>query len=335
MTENLQKPKGQNRTAHTWVSAHLFYGAELDRIVTDVVAPLITDLGTTPVEDWFFLRYWDGGPHVRLRLRPTAPQYADRIAELIRERAQTFFDREPSRKTWPAKRYREISSYLAAAEGMTDFHTDPYPDNSVQFIDYSPEYDRYGTGVLMAAIEGHFAESSRLGLEVVRSNGLGRRLTVCLAVVLAAWLAATPDVRAITEWTEFRRHRFELADGEHADFEVRFSRQKDGLTAITRRVLAAVHGASTGWQLLEDWIASVDSLRNSICRALVHDPGSVVEVPWQDGSDKPELNFVLPILDACAHLFCNRVGVSLAEEQYVRFLAQRALATCEDERVRT
>jgi hypothetical protein len=35
---------------------------------------------------------------------------------------------------------------------------------------------------------------------------------------------------------------------------------------------------------------------------------------------------VLPVLDMCAHLLCNRLGVSMLEESYLRYLATRATA---------
>jgi hypothetical protein len=42
---------------------------------------------------------------------------------------------------------------------------------------------------------------------------------------------------------------------------------------------------------------------------------------------------VLPVLDICAHLLCNRLGISMLEESYLRYLAVRVTAVLAEDGV--
>jgi hypothetical protein len=42
---------------------------------------------------------------------------------------------------------------------------------------------------------------------------------------------------------------------------------------------------------------------------------------------------VLPVLDICAHLMCNRLGISMLAESYLRYLAVRVTAVLAEDGV--
>ncbi|NDU71194.1 hypothetical protein GWI34_00940 [Actinomadura sp. DSM 109109] len=51
-----------------WVSVHVYAHADLDVQVVPLAGLLSSVANSVDARAWFFLRYWDGGPHVRLRL---------------------------------------------------------------------------------------------------------------------------------------------------------------------------------------------------------------------------------------------------------------------------
>ena len=56
-----------------WVSFHLFTAEPLDRFLNDAVAPFVAAvLAERLASAFFFIRYWEGGPHIRLRFRTSA-----------------------------------------------------------------------------------------------------------------------------------------------------------------------------------------------------------------------------------------------------------------------
>src|SRR5881394_1255402 len=83
--------------AHDWLSAHLFYQGSLDQLLRQLVSPLVGDLRDRRlIAGHFFLRYWQGGPHVRLRLLPRQADAAEEIRDAVRTAAAGFYATSPA-----------------------------------------------------------------------------------------------------------------------------------------------------------------------------------------------------------------------------------------------
>ena len=70
--------------SRTWTAWHLHLASASsslhDRVVSDVVGPVVDTLPDTP---WFFIRYWQGGPHVRVRLYGLSLREAVRVEKSL------------------------------------------------------------------------------------------------------------------------------------------------------------------------------------------------------------------------------------------------------------
>jgi hypothetical protein len=129
----------------SWVSAHLFYHGDQDAVIVGVVRPAVERLRREGVADgFFFLRYWEGGPHVRLRVL-TRPEQVQEVRAVIEETAAEFYRTSPSESAMSEQEYADSAPGLAKMEHMADYDTVLHPDNSVAFIDYVPETDVFGT----------------------------------------------------------------------------------------------------------------------------------------------------------------------------------------------
>lgn len=122
----------------TWLSAHLFYAGDLHHLLRHLVIPLLQRTGYPA----FFIRYWECGPHIRLRLHvpETAMPEANR---LLHSASQAYFTRYPSNRD------------DAAYEGKPLL-----PNNTLQFIAYEPELMRYGNFQSIEWAEQQFVTSS-------------------------------------------------------------------------------------------------------------------------------------------------------------------------------
>src|SRR5689334_16190255 len=82
----------------SWMSAHLYYQGPLDLLLRELVVPLVRDLGGRGLlAQHFFLRYWQGGPHLRLRLRPVERDGAPAVVRRAVENAASgVFSKYPS-----------------------------------------------------------------------------------------------------------------------------------------------------------------------------------------------------------------------------------------------
>jgi hypothetical protein len=289
-----------------WTSAHLFYQGDFDLLIVKVVGPLVEQIRMAdPTTEFFFLRYWEGGPHVRLRI---SSESSTTYRPLIELRALEFFDAFPSndRLTNP-RLFVEYSSALAERERV---HIMPvrYPNDSIQFIDYTFDSQRYGA--TREAVEKHFYESSRLALGLLnKALSIDQRQAVAFTAVLLSFAACHSKENEIGElilssWGSWGFENPQDPERQQALLKA-YQERKGELTAMAHGIL---HSARSGSASSADVFAAgwFSSLRNLF--------GSL------KGADRKRRL----IVDACAHMLMNRLGLSPSREGYVRYLAAHA-----------
>ena len=190
-----------------WLCWHLFYHSHQDDILTDAVAPLVDALyADRSIDQFFFLRYWNGGPHVRLRFRPQAQVDGASLAARIEDALRTGVAIRPSMVPMDELTYRPVAGRLSAAEAVA---VEPLADNNVLVRrDYTPEYGKYGRGDDMRSAEAIFSASSTAVLRILsRAPNTGRRLGAALVGMMVG-LAALGFDRAGAELFFSHYHRF-------------------------------------------------------------------------------------------------------------------------------
>ncbi len=126
-----------------WISCHLYYHEDLDRVVRGFVHPVVVSLvKNARIEAFFFVRDGLGGPHVRLRLR-TLPDSRDHVLKEVQRFAQVFLALTPSTKPLEEEAIRRSNKYIMAAD-PDEIDDSVYLDNSFWMIPFRPEVQRYG-----------------------------------------------------------------------------------------------------------------------------------------------------------------------------------------------
>ncbi|WP_440070017.1 lantibiotic dehydratase C-terminal domain-containing protein [Streptosporangium sp. OZ121] len=269
-----------------WQSAHLFHTGDLDDLIRDVVTPLARSATAC-----FYLRYWESGPHVRLRLKGVP-------RDEISARAARWFADHPSPAV-DAPAYRRLAAVLAKGERRESYDPVLHPAGSVVFIPYEPEERVYGN---MPAVERHFGISSSLALDVLHgAPAMERRTAVGLAVLTLTMAACQPDL------AEAARR---LPPHDPGDLPAALVTQTEHLWRL-----------KDGPGLLGTWAASINDLAASI-PATTGDAGSAHAHLAVIGDDAQRARVLL----RCAHLFHNRIGLRPGPESHISTLAARALA---------
>jgi hypothetical protein len=305
--------------AANWVSAHLFHHGDLDALITRVVRPVVGELvAAGAVRRHFYLRYWEGGRHVRLRLLPEDPGEAGPIRDLVRARAAEYFAAHPSTEHVDEAAYRAFAAAAAKGERLTRYDDRLRPADTVEFIGYRPEHSAYGDAECVAAAERHFTESSALALDVLGSGApMDVRAAIGLATLTLALAACEPDLAAAAT-------RFAAAKGKP-----RTSAERGpGRAAVLAQTRSLWEGGP-GEGLLAAWAQSLRTLRaalDPLCaqgRCAPSDPGS----PHASLAEAlpPGRRTVPLILLRCTHLFHNRLGLHASAESHVSSLVARAL----------
>jgi hypothetical protein len=320
---------GGRATAGPWVSAHLFHHGDLDALAAAVVAPAVHDLTATGlVTGAFFLRYWEGGPHLRLRLRAADPAACRRIRAEVRERAAGYFAEHPTAAAVTRDGYRAFAAAMARGE-RRERHDDRLRESdAVEFIPYEPELSAFGDAACVEAVERHFTTSSDLALAVVAAGEpMPRRAAVALACLTATLAVSAPDLEdAAARLTADLPAHARLTPEEEARYAARREELRHQARALWRQACAT----ATGTTLTAVWTRSVLSLRDRL--AALHDDGRCA--PLDPGSPHgwlaaalPETSRTVPtVLLRCAHLFHNRLGLRADAEFATSRLLARSLA---------
>ncbi len=321
-------------TGSPWISAHLFYHQDPRPLLTHCVRPLITELrAAQSIERYFFVRYWQGGPHIRLRILPTRQASREALQRMLEQRADSFFANHPAIRPVQDEVYAQRAALFSEFEYGVSEKSPLYPNNSLHYIPYIPETTRYGGVAALPTVEQHFMESSEISLELLqqdrtRNQWTGQALSMMLVGMLQ-YTNALPIVTSMFESYFFWAHRVfgPQRASSLEQFEQRYLKQEQQLQRLITRLLETrVAELSVANDFLADWSCSIRMLTQAL-RSLARQ-GDLPDDFWaQAPAPRTSLRFgSLPgVILSCLHMHNNRLGVSLFEEAYLTFLVFRTL----------
>ncbi|GFZ82854.1 lantibiotic dehydratase C-terminal domain-containing protein [Nesterenkonia alkaliphila] len=285
---------------YTWLSLHLRCDGDTDEFLRAAVLDIAEELiARAPGTSWFYLRYWEGGPHVRLRLFLPTDEHAT-ARRAVRERAEAWLaDNNPGYET-PEIYYDQIAAQLAAREGRDRPVLRWQPHGRVWEQSYEPETAKYGSGASLHAYERHFQDSSALAARVLRQRpGPTQVLSLAVALLLTGW--TRPDLGpGIQSHDELVSRWGSVQPLDHRrPAQVR----PELLTELLERARAGADAWSRSWR------DSLDRLLDTLT----------------DEGVSPEQRRTGT--DICHHLLCNRLGLTLEQELAVRHSAWAALSS--------
>ena len=123
-------------------------------------------------DKWFFIKYWRGGPHLRLRYLDSRIEIKDEIENVV----TSFFEENKVHNIGRDEYYKNIS-FDGEEE---DEEVLPWFESGTWFYeDYIPETERYGDGKLLEISENIFYYSSQLALEIFKNvRGINKRMVI-------------------------------------------------------------------------------------------------------------------------------------------------------------
>jgi len=123
------------RSWHCW-HAYLPHS----RVNDFLIALLAQQRSRIEAHDVFFLRYWQGGPHVRVRFRLEAAEAAE-VSSQLADLMPAFSQQDKSEYTDQV----EAQEHLARLE--KEIVAAPRPPGTIEAQSYVPEYAKYGGAV--------------------------------------------------------------------------------------------------------------------------------------------------------------------------------------------
>jgi thiopeptide-type bacteriocin biosynthesis protein len=183
---------------HVWRAVHVHRYERQDEFLVRAVAPLVTSLRESDaISRFFFLRYWQGGHHLRLRFR-AAPDLVDAVSGEVAAKLGAHLAESPAGHDFDVDGFATAQPTMAALEGVPSEPIQP-PD-TIRPSEYEPEYAKYGGPRGVAIAEDFFDRSSDIALDCLTgvADRSSRRLGAAFTSMVRGLRAAgcTPTAMA-------------------------------------------------------------------------------------------------------------------------------------------
>ena len=126
-----------------WISLYVFILPPFEHILVNCIEPLASFLVKKGVvKKWFFIRYFENGSHIRLRLQLKNPSYKVEVSQLIKRKIEHFIE-------------------------INNIERSNLNGEFVSIKDYLQETERYGGTLGIEMAESIFCESSKTVCEII------------------------------------------------------------------------------------------------------------------------------------------------------------------------
>lgn len=312
---------------YVWISFHIFYNGDFDELLCNYLRPLLKEMTEQElIYKFFFLRYWNGGDHIRLRL--SVERYlVESVESLVVSKYNNFvksknvpeFDSDKYNSI--VARMREFNEKLIKTNAIHEEIEELNSSGRIERRDYQFEYERYGGVHSRHIVESHFQFSSSVVLNSVESIIVSKnsRLTFGLYLISALFFSIQISKERRIELFENASRYIDLLNPDYKNKSFpelgfkSFEEQKNVISGVIASMEAAgyISGQSDEFnteinlwrvELAERW----DYLAN------LNLAGKLTQ--------SPENIFV-----SFSHMLCNRLGIGLMDESYMYYLLSEAL----------
>ena len=330
-----------------WLGLHIYYTSNPLPLLLECVAPLVRELRERRlISGYFFIRYWLEGPHTRLRFKPSTVDDVPEICRLAEAAVDEYLKRRPAvyevDLNLSASMYKQMFLTEYTEEQWQERYGDTEempvrPNNSYVYIEYLPEYDRYGGPAGIELAEWHFEQSSDMVLRLIQTTNVHVRsvlfgLGLQLMAVMCFTFLRDPQYTADfllgygSYWENSYQQpgtsRHDIYDEAYADMAGSLGQR---VTDIYAAVVEGQLDRLTGF--VRDWAEHSAELRARIV-ALVDDEKLIFQA-WEDADTRVparDLSLVLRVLlSSYVHMTDNRIGITIHDEIYLAYVLRRAI----------
>lgn len=329
-----------DRSEKYWLATYLYCAEPWEKFLVEAVEPFVHKvIDNNWAEQFFFIRYWEKGPHIRLRFKGGQDVLETEVKPELEENVFHYY------KTYPSERQEPEWSNLPEEQKW-------FPNHSIQYSDYEPEVERYGGPVGILIAERQFELSSRVILDIIREGdnwsydrALGSAIQLHLAFVHAlgmnlkesiafysrlfenwlGWGLGIYDFEKMQPAKDFKERRKSILKS----FEEQFSLQKSQLIPFHRTLWEALdQDIAFDQEWLNHWIRGMSKLGDDLeeeqgAERLTYPAGAQVKTKI---NVPPVRQLLWSILFSYVHMTNNRLGIRNRDEAYLGYLIKKSLS---------
>lgn len=270
-----------------WIAFHLHHQANTDQLLCGLVQPYLNTVRHLLSEQtpYFFIRYAEGGLHIRLRLH-AVPEHHRQLYRQLRRMALADADTQPT---------------------------------DILLAVYEPETTRYGNATTLPLAEGFFHASSAMVLHWLQEENTAFLKTVNKAIQLHTTLflqfGYTPaEIRQICQqfidaWITYlylpERAPALQYNYYTEQFETRYRSLQEWLQPA-----------------VQDWISSLEMPADPTLQAYLQQTGPLAAAYRRSGLSFTQLSTATGSL---MHMHHNRLGISHLDEAFIMYLVLKCM----------
>jgi hypothetical protein len=309
--------------ATQWCSIHIFYHNNHDELLVHCIEPLARLLKAQElVLRLFFLRYWKGGPHIRLRFLVANPKLRDDVLNMVCSRIREYLTLYPSTHALRPEQYREMERLFSTLENQQEVGGKLQPNNSLSIEYYLSELAKYGGSLGVAIAEDLFDASTSCVFRSLQQVGgtyekkLGQAFVMSLVGTVAFGLpiAELPD---FFDWYRCIWERY-LVVSTKKSWETVLEKNRSRLEEYAYGILARKTVLSP---VACEWGKAMASASN----ALATHSDEVFDAVQMVSANRETKRWFL--IMNYLHTHNNRIGVLTGDEAFIAFLAYRIVET--------
>ncbi len=322
----------------TWLAAYLYYNEPWDKFIIEAVNPFAKKIMSEGLaEQYFFIRYWERGPHIRLRFYGDT----DTMMKKIKPQLDTYFP----------EYFKKNPSIDIKADWMDQLPEDQkwYPNNSVQYIEYEPETERYGGPDAILIAEKQFQASSNAILSIMSESedwsyekAMGSAIQLHLSFAFATSMNLT-EVKYFYDlifrsWFHRAYYNYEKnleeeelkmrSDITLKAFEDNFIKQRDFLVATHKTLWDAFNnGIEFEQDWLNNWINEMKKVDQSISELQKNKKFIVPRYYDRTFPDniRKEMYEKMTVYESYIHMTNNRIGILNRDEAFLGYLIKKSV----------
>lgn len=287
----------------SWRAMHIFYYDNQDTILKNDIKAV---LKKNNVYEFFFIRYWENGPHIRLRLK----NIDDSKFLAVKSEILDYMENNKSEVEIDENKYGEIADVLGKREGIVLQNHCLEKNNTIKEWKYEPELKKYSGKEGVALAEREFIHSSKIALDVIQLD-LKQSLKYIFASVYAVDVSC-----ALFETREQREEFFK----RYADYWIGFGENVSAAMDKYKKKVAALDLNIESLRVIKKYFGELKNY--DVHKKLYEELKTIAD-------EKDIMRFGFNFV----HLFNNRIGIVPAEEAMVGITALKVMEKIDGEEI--